>query len=169
MSNTEDLAVSEATRIIGYCPNLGPSFATNDRTILTDGHIDLFRRGEAHSKRSLIGRVDVQIRGSQRSKIGRLPKTRRIEKEELEGYLTLRGVIYFVVHIEAASRLTATQYVVLNPTYIQTLLREFKPGQRSMAVPVRDMPEDAEHVEGLVAFAHSTRSESLTKGLTLNC
>jgi hypothetical protein len=60
--NIEGLAVSAETDILALCPDLHDQITVNDKTPVTDGHIDLYKSGN-HSNTNLIGRVFVQVKG----------------------------------------------------------------------------------------------------------
>ena len=60
--NVELRAVTKIVDMISECSHLEPVIDSNDKTLLTDGHIDV-HSSEVHSKETFEGRVVVQVKG----------------------------------------------------------------------------------------------------------
>lgn len=159
--NVELLAVNKISDLIASCPHLEPYIDLNDRTPLTDGHIHIHSSTERHTNENFVGRVDVQVKGRTTSKT---PTNFRIKRKDLEGYLNLSGVLYFVVSINKASRKRTALYALLNPFKLNGILRGMKPGQKDVAVPLKKLSREPATIENLVNLAHKTQGQSLKTG-----
>lgn len=159
--NVELLAVNKISDLIASCPHLEPYIDMNDRTPFTDGHIHIHSSTERHTNENFIGRVDVQVKG--RSTDKKLTAF-RIKRKDLEGYLSLSGVLYFVVSIDKKTRKRTALFALLNPFKINGILRDMKPGQKDVAVPLKKLSNEPTTIENLVNLAHKTQGESLETG-----
>jgi hypothetical protein len=159
--NAELLAVTKMIELIAECPHLAPYFDSNDKTPLTDGHIDI-HSSEEQSKKNFCGRVPVQIKGRQVSK---KMTTFPISKDDLDGHLKDSGVLYFVVNIDKSSRQRRTYYAMLTPFTITRILQDMAPGQKSHSVKLRKLPSEPASIERIVKLAYQTRSESPFSGV----
>lgn len=147
--------------MISSCPHLEPYFAANDKTPLTDGHIDIHSSQSRHTKENLIGRVPVQIKGrSGPKKLRSFP----ISRTDLNGYLHESGVLYFVVTIEKKTGQRTAYYALLNPFKIQRFLEAMAPEQTTFSVPLKKLPDEPSKIEVILTLAHQTRKESASTG-----
>lgn len=61
--------MTQIAGLVARCPHLKPVISTNDKTVFTDGHIEVYQ-GIAQTKAEWRGRVAVQVKG----RTGRLGK-----------------------------------------------------------------------------------------------
>ncbi|MEO9246808.1 hypothetical protein ABDK96_03850 [Citricoccus nitrophenolicus] len=157
----EQIAVHKIKGLLLKCPHLDARIDENDRTPFTDGHIDIHSSTERHTNETFVGRVDVQVKG--RSTEKKL-KVFSIGRKDLEGYLKLSGVLYFVVSIDKKSGKRTALYALLNPFKIHGILRDMKPGQHEVSVPLKKLSNQPNAIENLLKVAYRTRSESPETG-----
>ncbi len=111
--NVELRAVTKIVDMVSECPHLEPVIDSNDKTLLTDGHIDV-HSSKVHSKETFEGRVVVQVKGRKPKETKELPRTFSISKTDLAGYLKNNGVLYFIVFINPKTAKRYPAYVLLN-------------------------------------------------------
>jgi hypothetical protein len=166
MLDAEDLGVGAVNELIAYCPRLDAHIDHNDKTPITDGHIDVYA-GIRHTNADLIGRVAVQVKGRahQNKKIFKKDSTTfPVEREVLTFLRDDGGGIYFYVAIHPTSRERKIFYAVLNPFKLGRLIREMQPGQSTKNVSLRVLSDKVSDVERIVTYALSTKNQNLTLG-----
>lgn len=98
--DVENLAVARIVTMLSRCPHLGPQIAANDKTLFTDGHVEVYD-GLAKTKKDWRGRVSVQVKGhSRRGKLNSFA----IPRVDLLAYQKDSGVLYFVVLVDKAGK-----------------------------------------------------------------
>lgn len=156
--NVEALAVAELNRRIGMCPRLQPIILTNDRTLLTDGHIELFD-SPRHTKSNWVGRVSVQVKG--RTRRATQPRlTHPVPCDDLRSYQVDSGVLYFVVDIDPETGTCEPYYALLSPFVIDGILWQLPAEQRSVAVTLRPLPAETDRLEALLSLALETKNQN---------
>lgn len=151
--NIERAAVTEINQLLEPCEHLEPLIDANDRTPLTDGHISLYSdSSDNHSKKNFRGRVDVQVKGQKSEDPSRLPNY-PVERADLEGYLKMTGVLFFVVAIRSRDKKKQAYYSILSPFTIANILAEMKPSQKGKSLPFRRLPSTPENIERIVDLA----------------
>lgn len=161
MNSVERLAVNKVSDTISHCPHLEHYFDVNDKTPLTDGHIDIHSSVEMHTKENFRGRVPVQIKGRRvDKKLNAFP----ISRIELKGYLRDSGVLYLVVSIDKKTGHRRVTYALLNPFKIKRILQAMRPGQKKVSVNLKKLPRDPGQIEALLTLAYQTRRESPDTG-----
>lgn len=166
MFDAEIVAVGAISDTIAYCPRLSPQIAHNDKTPITDGHIDVYR-GIDRKNADLMGRVAVQVKG-------RSHHNKKIFKKESTSYAVERevltflrddgGGLYFYVALHPDTRERRIFYAVLNPFKLNRLIGEMKADQNTKSVPFRAFPEDPAAIEQIIFFALSTKSQNMSLG-----
>lgn len=157
--NIEQLAVNEVNRLLESCDHLEPLIDANDRTPLTDGHISLYSdTSDNHSKENFLGRVDVQVKGKTLKDPSRL-QTYPVDRADLEGYLKMTGVLFFVVAIRRSDKKKQAYYSILSPFTIANILAEMKSSQKEKSLPFRRLPSSPEKIERIVDLAIKRRRE----------
>lgn len=155
----ERAAVNEINRILEYCDHLLPDIDVNDRTALTDGHISLYGdTSDNHSKDNFLGRVDVQVKGQKSGDPSKLPSY-PVKRVDLEGYLKMTGVLFFVVAIRSRDKKKQAYYSILSPFTIANILTEMKPSQKQKSLPFRKLSSTPENIERIVDLAIKRRRE----------
>lgn len=155
--NIELQAVYKIGQMVSKCPHLEPVIDSNDKTLLTDGHIDVHSSKE-HSKSNFQGRVTVQVKGRKQTGSTKPPRTFQISKTDLTGYLKNQGVLYFVVFIDPKTDKVMPTYALLNPFKIQHLLKVMG-GKKEIGVRIRPLPSDPSAIEGIVRLALQSMDE----------
>lgn len=158
--DTEGLAVSEINILVGRCPNLKPFITTNDKTLLTDGHIDV-HSGPKHTRKNLTGRISVQVKGRTGNKNR---KTFPVDRTDLIGLQRVDGAIYFVVLFDKQGN-GAPFYAVLTPFKIEHLLKG-SPKGKTVRVKIKPLPSEPEKIQQIVHFA--VRSRDQKKALSVD-
>ncbi|WP_354226123.1 hypothetical protein [Arthrobacter bambusae] len=155
--NIELQAVTKIVHMVSKCPHLEPIIGSNDKTLLTDGHIDV-HSSESHSKATFDGRVHVQVKGRKLSGNMKLPRTFPITRTDLAGYLKNQGVLYFVVYINPKTGKALPAYALLNPFKLQQLI-DGMASQKQVGVRIKPLPTDPERIEGIVKLALRSADE----------
>jgi len=158
--NVEQLAVFKIGDMVARCALLEPHIDYDDKIPLTDGHIDLYSSEKTHSNATLKGRVNVQVKGRKLKPGEKTPKKFSIPRVDLEGYLSMRGILFFAVFINPKSEVRKPFYCLLNPFKIQSLLDKMDTDQKSVGVALRSFPKDTAKIEAILALALQTQGES---------
>ncbi|MGR6900399.1 hypothetical protein [Glutamicibacter sp. V16R2B1] len=157
--SAELLAVNQISDILARCPHLNPVITTNDKTLLTDGYIDL-HDDENYKKATFRGRVDVQVKGRRVSTKTKIKRSFSISTEDLRGYIKTSGVLYFVVFLIGDTNQRKPFYIILNPYKIQDLLDKAGSDKKTVSILLKKFPSEANAVERIVNFALQTKKES---------
>ncbi|MBH0129352.1 hypothetical protein [Salinibacterium sp. NK8237] len=170
MANIEQLAVNAVTDLIGRCPKLSDYIASNDRTPVTDGHIDV-HSSEKKSNSTLVGRVPIQVKGRATDK---KIKQRRDSIKFPVNYEVLRflrddgGGIYFYVSMLPDGTKRTVFYAVLAPYKIDRILNGKGLDQKSFSIPFKRFPQDASKIQTIVGYALEGRNQGKTSGFDGN-
>ena len=112
--DVEALAVAEIIALVARCPHLQPVISTNDKTVFTDGHIEVYQ-GLGQTKAVWRGRVPVQVKGrTGRLGKGKMPK-HPISRDDLVAYQNNSGVLCFHVIVECKTGKATPFYRLLSP------------------------------------------------------
>lgn len=166
MPDVEDLAVNAVKELIAYCPRLDAEINDNDKTPITDGHIDLYE-GPGRSKNDLIGRVAVQVKGRthHNKKIFKKSSTSfPVALADLKFLRDNRGGIYFYVAVHPESRQRRVFSATLNPFKLDRLIKGMKPGQQGTNIVLHELSEDINRIERIVEFAWNTSNQDVRLG-----
>jgi len=160
--NIEGMAVSAVTDILAVCPALNDQITVNDKTPITDGHIDLYE-SDKHANTNLIGRVAVQVKG--RTAPAKVKKsadsvTFSIERTTLEFFRNHGGGLYFYVPFSAEGKRKGVFYVSMIPWRIDDWLSDMKPGQKSRTVKMTRLPTEPSKVQQIVYIAWASRVQT---------
>jgi hypothetical protein len=161
----EQLAVSAVVSIVGRCPRLLGEISSNDKTPVTDGHIDLYETAR-HSKADILGRVILQVKGRSTSNPVNLARDTikfGVDRDDLEFFRTHGGGLYFYVPMRPDGDGAEVFYAILNPFKIQRLTGK-KATAVSVSVPFRRLPTEPAAVEGIVNLALKQRPQSFVQG-----
>jgi hypothetical protein len=161
--DVETLAVTRIAGLVARCPHLKPVISTNDKTVFTDGHIEVYQ-GLGQTKAEWRGRVPVQVKGrTGRLGKGKLPK-HPISRDDLRAYQLESGVLFFYVVVDGKTGKTAPFYHLLSPFAIESILRAMPKGKAQIPVKMRAVPTDVEAFERLVKLALMTRAQNPSTG-----
>ncbi|WP_336649105.1 hypothetical protein [Microbacterium sp. MMO-10] len=128
----EELAVAKVQSMIARCPHLKPFITTNDKTPLTDGHVDVYR-GLGRKNSDWHGRVSVQVKGRTRSTKRKAELAFGISRTDLQAFQADGGVLYFYVAVNAKGK-CVPYYALLSPFTIEYYLRQVPEEQESISV-----------------------------------
>lgn len=156
--NAEVLGVAAVAAIVGRCPHLRAFLDTNDRTPLTDGHIELYSEPK-QTIRNRVGRVPVQVKSRSGKGLNAATASWSLTRDELQGFLQESGVLYFFVKVDPASGATAVYYLNLTPFKIADLLRQSEATRRSASITLTRFPTEPEDVERVLRMALKTREQ----------
>lgn len=94
----ETLAITAVKESIELSKYLSQFIAENDRGPSLDGYINIYN-GKSKYKRDIIGRINVQIKGKISKDITREKISYPVSIDDLNTYLMVGGVLFFVVLI----------------------------------------------------------------------
>ncbi len=140
------------------CRRLRAYVLANDRTPLTDGHIDVYADAEKISNANFQHRVNVQVKAREHKAGKNPPKSFAVKANDLRGFLELRGVLYFVVYINKKTLQTRLMYAQLTPFKIEGLLKKI-PASGSVSIRLEPFPHDPSEIEKIIRFAANAQSE----------
>lgn len=160
----EQLAVNKISDMIAHCPRLVSYIAKNDKTPLTDGHIDIHASDRRPQNANFRGRVPVQVKGRSASAKRQQSRSFAIARSSLEAYLKDSGVLYFVVYVDPISGKRAPYYAILNPFKIAEILQGNSP-KASFPVQLQPFPREPSKIERILDLAYQTRSENPDVGM----
>lgn len=157
--DAEELAVNTIKDAVAYCPHLLAFIETKDKTPLIDGHIAVYTQ-TGHNNDHYHGRVDVQVKGRQRTAKKNLAKY-PIRRAELLKHQATRGILYLVVTINPTTRKRKPYYALLSPVAIAQLIDNGPPEASELRVPVKPFPAETAAIEALMFHAIETQKEDL--------
>ncbi|WAC67775.1 hypothetical protein [Microbacterium sp. SL75] len=166
MVDAELLGVGAVTRLIAHCPRLKAQIDDNDKTPITDGHIDLYEDNH-QTNATLAGRVTVQVKGRahRNKKIFKKPSTTfPVSRDVLRFLRNDGGGVYFYVAINAETRAERVFYAVLNPFKLDRLLGAMKADQKEKSISLRPFPESPQEIERVIWYALQTKSQDMRLG-----
>ncbi|PFZ93859.1 DUF4365 domain-containing protein [Bacillus wiedmannii] len=141
-SKKERIAV-EAVTILANKPKacLKPNIPVDDKGISFDGDIDVFK-DNTETVESLIGKVPVQVKGTEVEKFTDGIRTFPMELSHLQNYYNNQGVILFVVEIDQDGE-TKIFYKQLLPKELYDILRVYgnEKGQKQRVLRLRPISE----------------------------
>jgi hypothetical protein len=94
----ENLAVSTVTESVTTSDYLSPFISDNDKEPSWDGHVYIYKSTN-NKKDQLIGRVPVQVKGTEKGDLNKIEITYPIALTDLKNYLSDGGAVYFVVYM----------------------------------------------------------------------
>lgn len=162
VADIEQIAVSAVNLAIARCDHLVGYISSNDRTPITDGHIDLYE-GEAKVKGNLTARVPVQVKGrATQSSIKPTTQSIRysINADDLKFFSRNGGGLYFYVPMRSDGSDPEVFYANLHPFRISRFTRGKKSGQKMHTFDFRRLPAESGTIEALVALSAKQASQS---------
>jgi hypothetical protein len=161
--NVEKLAVNVVSTAITRCRRLTDYIDSNDKTPVTDGHID-FYTGDAKSKAEIGGRVFVQVKGRTTSNPTKATKREikfAIGHADLAFFRDNGGGIYFYVSMRPNGDGPEIFYSILSPFKIDRYLKPQAKASTSYSFPFKRLPSDTEAIEAIVKLAHHQRDQKV--------
>lgn len=152
--------------MISLCPRLTGYIASNDKTPVTDGHIDLYKAA-SKAKADLEGRIFVQVKGRS------TPKMVNPEKQSIKFSLSVDdlgffqkngGGLLFYVPMRNSGHEEEVFYAILNPFKIKRLMGRKSRSQVSASFDCKRLPSDTDEIERIVSLAIKQRSQSFVAG-----
>ena len=120
-----------------------PFLETNDNGICTDGYLEVYSTGKEMSKRTLLGRIDVQVKGTTSKLSSPSAPSRKVDTNDLRRYLDVySGVLYFVVYLDGALDVKGVYYKQYLPFDIKKSLERCKPEQKTLKERFARLPDD---------------------------
>jgi hypothetical protein len=162
VANIEKLAVNAVSDLIAKCASLDPLIDSNDKTPMTDGHVDIYGDPK-HSNATLLGRVPVQVKGRTTNST-KLKPSFLIDRDTLRFFRNSGGGVYFLVQVRKDFESRVVFFVNLNPFRIDRMLRvQTKPG--SVSVAFEKLPEDSAGIEKIFKLALVQQKQGKTEGV----
>lgn len=154
---TETLAVSAFAMAFARCERIEEFIEKNDKTPLTDGHIDLYERGKAHSRDWFVGRVPVQVKGRKWHN----QKNRKISitRAELKGFLKTGGLLYLVGYVPDNPHDIELFYCILSPFRLSAVIAKLERDSLSSSFILEPFPKEVQEVESLIEFCYETQRQ----------
>ncbi|GED08002.1 hypothetical protein [Cellulosimicrobium cellulans] len=149
--STETRAVGDMMSLFSRCLLLDPVFATHDKVLLTDGHIEIYSSGE-WSKETWRGRVNAQVKGRKGKKKPTLSFS--LERIVLEAHMGNNGLLLLCVDYHPSNGKGRPLYAALTPFTIRRVLEGIPAGQKSVAVRLTKLPRDPADLERIVEVVH---------------
>lgn len=131
----------------------------NDKTECVDGRLKLYSSG-SYSKKTFIGDIDVQVKGTTAKKSSESPK-RPVAVDDLRYYLDHGGALYFVVYVKENG--AAVYFKELLPFDIRKLLRDH--GEQK-TVNLRFSPFPSDPTETLSLLTRIIRDKKAQRAST---
>lgn len=149
----EKAAVLAVKNLIQLCPTVDDKLDEDDKNILVDGSLELYRSQEMCIP-NFIGKVDVQVKGT--TKNPRITKRGfvkfYVKVDNLRRYLDVfHGILFFYVTVNP-KQYTARKvyYAQLLPYDINMVLKEIAPNQKSVSVRFRPFPTEPKEITRLL-------------------
>lgn len=158
-SKTEKRAARKIGEMVDESPLLESYFGENDKTLFTDGHIEILGDA-AKPKKTFAGRVNVQIKG-RKVKNAANRATYSISVNDLKAFQKLDGILYFVVYFDSRSGKAYPKYSLLKPFVLGKILNKAKPTQNKISVPLKRLPADVEKLYSIVKLSYVARQERI--------
>ena len=160
--DTEGIAVHAVEAAFMTSDRVKTYVDKNDRTPITDGHIDI-HSGSPFTNKNLVGRVTVQVKGKAVDNGCKLKgtETYAIKRAVLQGFLHSRGVVFFLVLINKKRPGSRTiYYAPLTPFRIMELLDEMEHGQSKKTIHLKRLPKQPRELVAILTFAIQSQKES---------
>lgn len=152
MAHVEILATSAVQQLLGRCEHLVPYIDSNDKTPITDGFIDVYKGIDRRSE-NITARLPVQVKGLT-AHIRTPPTTFAMTRAELSTVRTHGTVLLFVVFVRSdGSYFGEPKYAILAPYSIDMWVGQTPRRQKSVAVPLKDVPASSSEIESIVHIA----------------
>ncbi|QOR70929.1 hypothetical protein IM660_01010 [Ruania alkalisoli] len=154
----EERAVHTIKGLLLACPRLDDHLKTADSGPLTDGHIDFHSRDDDRVE-TFRARVSVQVKGRSFEPGSKPRASFSFQRSHLQGYLSLKGILFFVVDIDSKTKAARPYYAILNPLKLDDHLKSARGDQKNISIRVKPVPSSPEALEDIVALAHKKSDE----------
>ncbi|MCS6557451.1 DUF4365 domain-containing protein [Curtobacterium flaccumfaciens] len=154
MGNIEQIAVSAVNMMVGRCPRLLGYIASNDKTPVTDGHIDLYATA-SKAKANIVGRLFLQVKGRSTPRpVNATKPTLKygVNRDDLKFFRKNGGGLYFYVPMRNDGTDPEVFYAILNPFKIQRVMGRKSDG-RNVSFEFKRLPTDPTEIERIIALA----------------
>lgn len=153
--NVEQSAVNAILNALEPCPHLEPEIKTNDREILTDGHIAVYNPdADTRSTQSFDGKVKVQVKGRRVTNFNEAYSF-AVKLKDLRGLVKEGGVLYFVVAINKLTGNKKIYYNILSVGRLNKLIDSTQPKQKHLNILFKAFPEDPNAIAGILKLANA--------------
>lgn len=165
MAHVEILATSAIEQRLGRCEHLVPIIDSNDKTPITDGFIDVYM-GLGRRSEDITARLPVQVKGLT-ARTRNPPTTYSMTRTQLSTVRNHGTVLLFAVFVRPdGSYFGEPKYAILAPYTIDMWVNQTPLTKKSVAVPLRDLPEDSSEIEGIVNIAVLSQRQRMFEGQT---
>lgn len=160
MVDVEKRATSAIEQRLSVCQHLVSYIASNDKTPITDGFIDVYS-GLRRRNEDITGRLDVQVKGrTVAAKVA--PTADSMSRAELTTLRKHGTVLLFVVFMRGDGVYAGNpKYAILSPFLIDMVLERTPRKQKSAMVPLKDLPETPSEIEGIVGIGVLSQRQRL--------
>lgn len=148
----EIIATSAVKTSISQTELLSPCINEVDKEPSWDGNIYIYQTKK--KKKDGLKKVPVQVKGKLAKNFSAETINYRVNKNDLENYLTDGGVFYFVVYIDSLGEAKNIYYCSLLPVKIRFLLEESK-NKKSLNIELRKFPDDNLKKQSILLTFHS--------------
>ncbi|MBT1683779.1 DUF4365 domain-containing protein [Curtobacterium flaccumfaciens] len=164
-ADIEQLGVIAVTSDASRCPRLKAYIGTNDKTPITDGHIDLYSN-TGEKKDDIIGRVEIQVKGRSRQKPVKKNKptiSYAVDRADIEYFRKNGGGIYFYVPMRPDGTGEEVFFAILNPFKIERELAA-QPDAAKVSFKFKRLALGGS-LEGIVGLAIHQQDQGRIKGV----
>jgi hypothetical protein len=137
----EEKAVRAVCDAIDLCPLLKANIKLDDKGISWDGEISLYNNVE-QKKSQLAGVLPAQVKGKTVKSFSGKNRSYPIEISDIKNYLIKKGVIFFVVEMNASLSECRIYYSTLLPVDLLKLLEDIKSGQKTVSANLKYIPDN---------------------------
>ena len=152
--------------LIAYCPRLRADIPVNDKTPITDGHIDVYVDGDRKNE-GLHSRVAVQVKGRahQNKKVFKaFEKSFAVDRSSLTFLRDNQGGIYFYVAIHPDTREERVFYAALSPFKIRRLIDGMRPDQQTLSISLKHLDSDVSRLQRILDLAVEMKKQNVSLG-----
>lgn len=139
-SNIEVKAVSFLNSLFSSIDILEPHIETFSTQMIWDGYINVFKT-KNHTKDDFVGRVPVQVKGTQQDYKGKKVIKYNVDYADIKGFNTEFGAIFFIVSISSMES-CQVYYSLFTQYDTRKLLAENTGGKKSKSLVFRKLEKD---------------------------
>lgn len=162
MVDVERRAIGAVEDSLSECPRVRTYLASNDKTPVTDGHVDLYRSGDSNKNADLLGRVAVQVKGrvvSRKLKQRRVEEKFPVDREVLQFLERDGGGLYFFVAMDVDGKNRQVYYAALTPFKARRYLGAMREKQKTVSVKLQKLPSSADQIAEIVGYAIDAKKQ----------
>ena len=135
-----ELAVSAISKSLSLADHLDPYINKNDTEPGVDGYVNVHNNKDI-KKGNFRGKVDVQVKGKETDDFGKEKIKHSVKVVDLNFFLSVGGVIFFVVYISPDGEREKIYYATLSLVKLYIILAECDEGQKEKAIELKTFPK----------------------------